>query len=277
MRHGLLWFLALLATSCIAACDYGASSQSGTLQNNRIAALIFQNECSGRKACLTSWNRGEEFASLGIGHFIWYPAGTPETSRHFQESFPMLLDFLAAQGAAMPDWLRQTDGCPWPDRQTFEQARDTTRMRQLQLLLEQTMPLQARFMQKRADAAFPKLLAAAPDFAREHLLQQYERVRLSPMGQYALTDYVNFKGEGTDPKERYHHRGWGLLQVLAEMRGEGVGIDALREFSRAADIVLTRRVRLSPPERHESRWLDGWRKRLKTYPAEATRFSLRHR
>jgi hypothetical protein len=36
---------------------------------------IWQNECNGTIAGLTSWNAGEDFASLGIGHFIWYPKG----------------------------------------------------------------------------------------------------------------------------------------------------------------------------------------------------------
>jgi len=270
----VLWLLSLLTVGTITGCDRSAPPQpTPPLHADRTAELIFRNECAGKTACLTSWNNGEEFASLGIGHFIWYPAGTPETARRFQESFPELLAFLAEHGVELPHWLQTATGCPWPDRNVFEDDRDTAHMQQLRQILQQTMPLQARFMQVRAAAAFPKLLDASPDYAHAHLLQQYERVRLSPMGGYALTDYVNFKGEGTNPRERYHNRGWGLLQVLAEMKGEAVGPDALREFARAADVVLTRRVRLSPPERHESRWLPGWRKRLSTYPAEAMRIS----
>ena len=40
------------------------------------------------------WNPGEEFPSLGIGHFIWYPAGVDGP---FIESFPRLLAFLSAR------------------------------------------------------------------------------------------------------------------------------------------------------------------------------------
>jgi len=82
------------------------------------------------------------------------------------------------------------------------------------------------------------------------------------MGYYALIDYVNFKGEGTKVSERYQGKGGGLLQVLQEMDGSD---DALSAFANAADQVLTRRVKLSPPERGEERWLSGWRKRLSTY------------
>jgi hypothetical protein len=44
-------------------------------QLQRVGLRIWQNECAGSVAGLTSWNAGEDFASLGIGHFIWYPAG----------------------------------------------------------------------------------------------------------------------------------------------------------------------------------------------------------
>ena len=43
---------------------------------------------------------------------------------------------------------------------------------------------------------------------------------------------------------------------------------ALDEFAESADRVLTRRVRNSPPERDEARWLPGWRQRLRTYRAQ---------
>jgi hypothetical protein len=76
-----------------------------------------------------------------------------------------------------------------------------------------------------------------------------------------LVDYVNFKGEGTLPSERYKGQGWGLLQVLEEMGDR----PPLLEFRRAADTVLTRRVKNSPPGRGESRWLPGWKNRIRTY------------
>ncbi|MBX9724225.1 MAG: hypothetical protein K2X81_22645, partial [Candidatus Obscuribacterales bacterium] len=37
-----------------------------------VGQKIWRNECSGSIDGLTSWNAGEEFPSLGIGHFIWY-------------------------------------------------------------------------------------------------------------------------------------------------------------------------------------------------------------
>jgi hypothetical protein len=42
-------------------------------QAQTIGRQIWKNECGGTQEGLTSWNKGEEFPSLGIGHFIWYP------------------------------------------------------------------------------------------------------------------------------------------------------------------------------------------------------------
>jgi len=237
----------------------------------RIARLIYQNECAARTACLTSWNKGEEFASLGIGHFIWYPAGTREADKPFRESFPQLLSFLRNHDVMLPGWLAAADGCPWQDRDSFLNDHDAPRMQTLRSLLEKTMPLQAAFISRRLDAALPEMLNAALEPLRVHIEQQYRRVAASPMGPYALTDYVNFKGEGVSEGERYHGQGWGLMQVLGAMQGEDTGLAAIEEFARAADGQLTRRVANSPPVRDEARWLDGWRKRLATYVSEARR------
>src|ERR1700720_3277507 len=58
------------------------------LQAERIGRRLWENESGGTIAGLTAWNLGEDFASLGIGHFIWYPAGKRGP---FAESFPPLL------------------------------------------------------------------------------------------------------------------------------------------------------------------------------------------
>jgi hypothetical protein len=82
------------------------------------------------------------------------------------------------------------------------------------------------------------------------------------VGRYALVDYVNFKGEGSRPEERYAGQGWGLAQVLAEMRG---GLPANVDFAGAAARVLERRVQNAPNERREQRWLPGWMRRVDSY------------
>ena len=79
-------------------------------------------------------------------------------------------------------------------------------------------------------------------------------------GVYAMLDYVNFKGEGLDPKESYHGRYWGLLQVLESMDNQAQS--PAHQFADAAKLVLKRRIKMAPQERG---WLAGWNKRLETY------------
>ena len=228
---------------------------------------LWQNECAGTVEGLTSWNSGEAFASLGIGHYIWYPAGQRGP---FEESFPELVRFLEAGKVALPDWLKEAGACPWNSREEFLRDRNGLRLASLRELLAHTVALQARFSADRLQAALPKMLDALPTEQRAKVRGQFARVAGSPNGVYALVDYVNFKGEGVLPTERYHGQGWGLLQVLAGMTGDplvGPGPAAAREFAASAARVLSERVANAPPERGESRWLPGWKNRVRTYAA----------
>src|SRR5262245_44130803 len=40
---------------------------------NKVGHKIWINETGGDRNAIASWNANEEFASLGIGHFIWFP------------------------------------------------------------------------------------------------------------------------------------------------------------------------------------------------------------
>ncbi len=239
----------------------GASGSSISLSDSQareIGNRIWKNECAGTVEGLTSWNTGEDFASLGIGHFIWYPEGK---SGPFKESFPGLLRWFSKQGVKLPEWLKKANGCPWPDRDAFLRDSGSSRMKELRSLLVETVPEQARFAANRLENSLPKMLAAAAPADREKIQRNFYRVAREPLGMYALMDYVNFKGEGTSPTERYRGQGWGLLQLLEEM-GDG---PPMKEFSRSAEAVLARRVANSPPARKESRWMAGWSNRCKTY------------
>jgi hypothetical protein len=226
----------------------------------RIGKKIWQNECNGTIAGLTSWNAGEDFASLGIGHFIWYPEGKRGP---FEESFPKLIIFMRDRGVALPDWLRGS--CPWSMRSEFERAQNSARMKELRELLARTVDLQAQFLVDRLEHALPKMLDETAPTNRANVQRQFNRVASSAQGCYALVDYVNFKGEGVLDTERYRGEGWGLLQVLEQTQGASTGSSAVVDFSRAAAAVLIRRVKNSPPERYESRWLPGWLKRVHSY------------
>ena len=225
---------------------------------------LWQNESGGRLDGLTAWNKGEDFASLGIGHFIWYPEGRRGP---FDESFPRLLEYFRKNGMSLPNWLPAGSPCPWPNRAAFEAQAQGARMVELRNLLARTVAEQARFAALRLEAALPLMLEKLPADQRAAVQRQFDRVAAAPGGVYALVDYVNFKGEGVSPTERYGGKGWGLLQVLSGMRGEPKDRDATREFAAAADRILTERVSHAPPERGEARWLAGWRNRVRTYAA----------
>ena len=230
----------------------------------RIGKKIWQNECAGTVAGLTSWNAGENFASLGIGHFIWYPKGVRGP---FEESFPDFISFAAAHHASVPEVARanRSSGCPWNSQAEFLAAKQSPPMQQLRDFLAGTIDVQADFLVNRLQQALPKMLAAVAPARRADVQRQFDRVAGSAHGCYALVDYVNFKGEGVLDTERYNGRGWGLLQVLEGMSGSEPGPSAAKEFADSARRTLKERVANSPPARGEKRWLQGWLSRVSSY------------
>ena len=245
-----------------------AQPMLGAADAHTLGMRIWQNEGARDPRYLLWWNEGEAFASLGIGHFIWYPAGT---SGPFIESFPRLLSFLERSGVALPPWLIQAKrtGNPWPSRRAFFAALSASEPRtsELRTLLSQTVSEQARFILKRLPEARESMLATAPHPTREVVERRFNRFASFPQGLYLLVDYLNFKGDGTQPSETYGGRGWGLLQVLSMMQqpsddSEERWLDA---FADAAERVLERRIENSPPARNERRWLPGWKRRISTY------------
>jgi hypothetical protein len=252
----------LLSASPVDSAPADSNISLSRSQAFRIGRKIWQNECAGSVAGLTSWNEGENFASLGIGHFIWYPEGARGP---FEESFPKFMQFASAYTNDVPKWLHHSSSCPWNSRIEFLRAENSHQMIELREFLIRTVDLQAQFMVARLQNSLPKMLDEAVPADQTRVRQQFTRVASTPQGCYALVDYVNFKGEGTLHSERYHDQGWGLLQVLQEMRGTTAGPSAVEEFSRAAGVVLKRRVQNSPPTRKEIRWLPGWINRVNGY------------
>src|SRR5262249_1942182 len=228
----------------------------------KIGKKIWQNECNGTIAGLTSWNAGEDFASLGIGHFIWYPKGMRGP---FEESFPKFLEFAHERNVTVPVWVNQATFCPWNSRAAFSRAENSAQMRELRQFLSHTVDLQAEFLVARLQQSLAKMLDGAAPNNRANVERQFARVASTPQGCYALVDYVNFKGEGVLQTERYSGEGWGLLQALQAMHGTGNDAAATGEFSNSTAAILRRRVQNSPPERHEARWLPGWLNRVRTY------------
>ena len=254
-------FTVALALSAMASHAMGAISLTPA-ETRRIGNRIWQNECGGTVAGLTSWNTGENFASLGIGHFIWYPKGVRGP---FDESFPKFVQFASGRGVKLPAVAAANDGCPWKTRVEFNAAAQSEPMKELRAFLSRTIDLQAEFLVHRLRDALPKMLAEGSSTNQARIREQFDRVAGTAMGCYALVDYVNFKGEGVLATERYAGQGWGLLQVLEGMTHENNGREAVRAFAQSAKTVLKNRVRNSPPARNEARWLPGWLKRVDTY------------
>lgn len=258
MRNFFFSFLALLSLNAA----FGGEISLTDRQAAEVGRQIWQNESGGTVDGLTAWNTGEDFASLGIGHFIWYPRGKEGP---FDESFPKLVAYLEKNGVSLPRFLNETPDCPWQTKTQFDRDFRSDRMNALRKFLAGTVPEQTKFIIARLESALPKMLAAAPAGERDVVRKRFYAVASTPRGVYALLDYVNFKGEGTSPTERYKGQGWGLLQVLENMEGDPGGSNATREFSRSAKKVLARRVQNSPPARNEARWLPGWKNRTDTY------------
>ena len=225
-----------------------------------IADKIWHNECAGTVTGLTTWKAGENFASLGIGHFIWHPAGAQEC---FKESFPELLKFLQHQGVKLPVWLKTAKHCPWNSRAEFNANFDSPEMQELRQLLLKTKNLQAIFIAKRLERTFPDIIKNLPSTEQAPIRKIFFQLAKDPRGLYALIDYLNFKGSGTVTSEAYNHHGWGLLQVLQHIPADTN--QPVQEFIDAAKAILTERVKNSPPTRNEAQWLTGWFNRLDTY------------
>lgn len=225
-----------------------------------IAQKIWDNECGGKHVNLTCWNKGENFASLGIGHFIWYPEGEKET---FKQTFPSLLRYLKSKGVLLPTWLQNSLVCPWKNRDDFYASIDSTRMLELRQMLFDTRHHQANFMVHRLTQAIPGMVRSLAEDQKKHVQETCEKMQKDPRGQYAILDYFNFKGEGTSQSETYNGEGWGLLQVFLAMPPHSE--NTVDEFVKAARQLLIKRVENSPSERNEKRWLKGWLNRVDSY------------
>lgn len=258
------WMLGFLLL-CVPGNGTALSSSPFMLDQKEATHMglqIWRNECGGKREGLTSWNQGEEFASLGIGHFIWYPEGEQGP---FKEMFPSLLAFLKQHGVSLPTWLNAHAGCPWQSREKFLQAQNDPNMEELRQILIDHIDLQICFMVERLHRALPTLLKHAHSDKKEHVASQFYRLAQTPNGLYVLLDYLNFKGEGVSFQECYNGQGWGLLQVLERMEGVAPGTPAIQEFAQAAKEVLHVRVQNAPAERREQRWIKGWCNRIESY------------
>lgn len=235
----------------------------------KVGHQVWLNETGGNRDMITAWNEAEDFASLGIGHFIWFPEGL---KTRFKESFPAMMAYLRERGAKPPAWLDhdRVPPCPWPTRTVFKREFNSHKTKGLRAYLHSTVGLQAEYLALRMQAALPKILTALEsDQEREHVRRQFNRVVAASSDLYPLIDYINFKGEGIAASETYPNKktgvpeGWGLKHVLLHMQGDTADREAvLGSFADAARFVLLRRIANNPPNK---RWQAGWMARVETY------------
>jgi hypothetical protein len=258
-------FLSVLLFSTLFSSEINLSKA----QANYIAKKVWQNEGAGLDKYLVHWNDGEDFASVGIGHFIWFAKGHKE---RFREVFPMVVAFMEKKNVKMPGWLNDKTPLPWKSKAELSRAKKTKskKYRELFDLLKSTFSYQAEFMANRLSQALPQMLESIDDAKREALVKKrfYEVMQnkdgsINERGLYVLLDYTNFKGEGTLKSERYKGQGWGLLQVLEHM--DPKENNKQKAFAESAKAMLSRRIKNSPPARGEERWRKGWNVRLNTY------------
>ncbi len=260
-----LLLILLISTQTVFAKEIQLTKQ----QANFVAMKVWQNEGAGLDKYLVHWNDGEDFASVGIGHFIWFSKGHSEK---FHQTFPHVIRFLESKDINMPDWLNVSTPLPWNTKKEFYQAKKTNSKKYSELfqLLQTTKGYQAEFLAQRLIQSLPKMLEAIPSLEQKktiekrfYLILNKNNGTISKKGLYALLDYVNFKGEGTAISERYLDQGWGLLQVLENMNPSES--NQLKSFAESANAMLIRRIKNSPPERGEKRWAKNWHNRVMSY------------
>ena len=160
-------------------------------QKSSIGRKIWQNESGGKVSGLTAWNVGEEFPSMGIGHFIWYPKNF---NGRWTESFPEFVRYARSKGA-QPPAVASLPYCPWNSRASFLADSNSPKLTGLRNWLAANITIQTEFIAFKSRAALPKVLQAAPANQRARIQTNYNKVATTPNGIYALVDYVNFKGE----------------------------------------------------------------------------------
>ena len=285
-------FTLILVASLLSSFAAPANNLVSALDEEQLGWLgqrIFSNECANQLRCLTSWNEGENFPSMGIGHFIWYQSGQRAP---FEETFPALLAHLQRAGVNLPPWLFSNTSCtnppaetsdcnifesttslsnlnklpnsPWKTREAFLADIDGLHLSNLRKLLYDTLNLQVEFIIKRFELTLPMILDQSRPIEREILKTKIRSIADArpPYGHYALIDYLHFKGAGVLKSETYSGQGWGLLQLLNALPERQ---PTLLNFVEAGEMLLRQRVANAPTERNESRWIKGWIKRLRTY------------
>lgn len=227
-----------------------------------IGIKVWANESNNSIEGLTAWNKGESFASVGIGHFLWWPN---DNMKNEDQTFPLLLRYIEDQGITVPRWLEgeQVPPCPWPNRTFFNYSKNSQKMQELRVFLARTIGIQSQFMVIQLEHGIEKMLASASPYDRQYLTDTLNAIAREPNGLYILVDYVNFKGIGIS-SYLSNTFGWGLMPVLLNMKNAPFNLTPAQAMAWSANQLLTRRAVISRNPQTKV-WLNGWRKRLESY------------
>lgn len=231
---------------------------------NPFSQLVYKNECASDPRKLTHWNKGEDFPSLGLGHFIWLREG--DKKERFVQSFPALVQYMVDKGVDVPLWLR-AERSPWQNSFEFqkEKTQGAARMMELQNLLLSTFSYQAKHIVDKGWNTIQQYRNSSEPTIAELFRWGVRRMETSTRGLMLMLDYGNFKGFGVSEKERVAGQGWGMLQVFENMKRMAPDSEPVCSFARSAMYVLDRRIRNEVRENAASpapRWRLGWKNRL---------------
>lgn len=231
-------------------------------QAEEIAKKIWHNETGSSKEKLLHWNSNEDFLSLGIGHFIWYPK---EKKTNFEEAFPLLIKYMLDENIDVPTWICNAACCPWDNKESFLAALSSDQVKELRSFLINTMDIQGKYMIAKTPQILHEIIHhPSIEKKKTKILNVLDQLSKTREGLYALVDYLNFKGSGISLSERYQGKGWGLMQALNELSEYPSSITA-KDFSAEAKKLLESRVDHAPDSEKEKKWLSGWINRVNTY------------
>src|SRR3569833_2713490 len=104
----------------------------------------------------------------------------------------------------LPAWLDkpQIPANRWTSRADFKKNFNSPEMRELRQFLLNTVAEQTQFLVARAQGAMDKILKNLFVEAEcAHIIAQISRIARGSKDLYPQIDYINFKGEGTNPVE----------------------------------------------------------------------------
>ena len=234
----------------------------GYSQKNHIAKQIFKNETGGNRSKLIHWNSGEDFPSLGIGHFIWIPRSS---NAGFGDSFKEVVQFYKKNDVELPHFLKglaPNYDCPWQNSNDFWIQRYDPKVLELETFLATTFDVQTSYLFSKLKESLPKILNGLSNEEKIFIDRNIKSIISTQASWYPIIDYLNFKGSGHGQYVTTEKGGWGLRQVLLGMQPSISNTDPVGAFMDSAIKTLTKRVEL---RNYDRRWLDGWSKRIETY------------